>query len=165
MHQLSIFLRFFLIICFAASDTSAQHIVNIVKPLAVYAGSTPCDSLIRPYIGIPAITKCDFIKWQLTIDASGSDSFQIIAAYGESKPNTLGFITATEFQAKGKYLITTGTKDNPKAYILQLIAPEFKSPVMLIVMDRNVLHFADQHKRFLVGNGGWGYVLNGIKNP
>lgn len=165
MHQLSIFLRFILIFSFAASNTCAQTIVNIVKPLAVYAGSTPCDSLIRKFIGIPDNAKCDFIKWQLTIDASGSDSFQIKATYGESKPNTLGFITATEFQAKGKCLITTGTKDNPKAYILQLIAPEFKSPVMLIVMDPYVLHFADQHKRFLLGNGGWGYVLNGIKNP
>lgn len=165
MQKLIISFRFLMIICFAPSDSCAQDIVNIAKPLAIYAGSTPCDSLIRTHIGIPAISKCDFIKWQLTIDASGSDSFQLIATYGESKPNTLGFIKATEFQAKGKCLFTTGTKDNPKAYILQLMAAEFKAPVIFIVMDRNILHFADKEKRLLVGNGGWGYVLNSIKNP
>ncbi len=99
------------------------------------------------------------------MDASGSDSFQIIASSGESMPNTLGFIKATEFKAKGKFLLTTGTKDNPKAYTLQLIAPEFKAPFILIAMDSNILHFADNDKRLLVGNGGWGYVLNSIKIP
>jgi hypothetical protein len=165
MQQFFISLRFLLIIFLAPSYSCAQDIVNIAKPLAIYAGSTPCDSLIRTRIGIPGNAKCDFIKWQLTIEAARSDSFQIKATYGQSKPNTLGFIKATEFQAKGKYLLTTGTKDNPKAYILQLIAPEFKAPFIFIVMDRNILHFADKEKRLLVGNGGWGYVLNSIKNP
>lgn len=166
MHQLCTSIRFMLIICLLTTSSCAQQ--KEVKELQLnefYAGSTPCDSLIRTYIGMTANAKCDFIKWQLTIKSAGSDSFQIIATYGESKPNTLGFITATEFQAKGKYLLTSGTNDNPKAYLLKLISPALKSPVILIAMDRNILHFADKDKRLLVGNGGWGYVLNSIKIP
>jgi hypothetical protein len=166
MQQCGISLSFFLVISFATINSSAQHkVIKESQHFDIYVGSTPCDSFIRAQIGIPANVKCDFIKWQLSIDVSGSDSFEIKATYGESKPNTLGFIKATEFQAIGKYQFSTGSKDNHKAYILKLSPPEFKTPVILIAMDQNILHFADQNNRLLVGNGGWGYVLNSQKFP
>ncbi len=67
---------------------------------------------------------------------------------------------AEHFLAKGNYVFTNGTNENPNYRVLNLTAPQLKSPLLLIVMDSNILHFADHDKRFLVGNGGWGYVLN-----
>lgn len=125
-----------------------------------FAGSTPCDSFIRVQLGIPNETKCDFIKWELNLDPAGSDSFKITAVYGESKPNTNGFMKAEHFWAKGKFAFTKGANENPNYRVLNLNAPQLKSPLLLIAMDSNILHFADHDRRFLVGNGGWGYVLN-----
>jgi hypothetical protein len=127
-----------------------------------FVGSTPCDSFIRVQLGIPNETKCDFIKWELNLDPSGTNSFKITAAYGESKPNTNGFMKTDYFLANGNYIFTKGTNEAPNYRVLHLNAPQLKSPLFLIAMDSNILHFADHDKRFLVGNGGWGYVLNKI---
>jgi hypothetical protein len=111
-------------------------------------------------MGIPNETKCDFIKWELYLEPAGSGSFKITAAYGESKPNTNGFIKTEYFLANGNYVFTKGTNENPNHRVLNLNASQLKSPLLLIAMDSNILHFADHDRRFLVGNGGWGYVLN-----
>ena len=60
----------------------------------------------------------------------------------------------------GKYTISNGTPANPHAKVYYLHGNEFKAPLLLIQMDSNIFHFADANKNFIVGNGGWGYVLN-----
>ncbi len=160
MQQFNISVRLFLIISLVALGSCAQHNRQEETVSTLYAGSTPCDPFIRAQLGIPAEIKCDFIKWELNLDHAGSDSFNIKAVYGESKPNTNGFIMAEYFFAKGRYAYAKGMSENPVYRVLNLHAPEFKSPLSMIVLDSNILHFADHDKRFLVGNGGWGYVLN-----
>lgn len=160
MQQFNISVRLFWVICLAALGSCAQNNPKGETVSVIYVGSTPCDPFIRAQLGIPTELQCDFIKWELQLDPAGSDSFKIMADYGESKPNTNGFIKAEHFLAKGRYAFTKGTSENPRDSVLNLIAPELKSPILLIVLDGNILHFADHDKRFLVGNGGWGYVLN-----
>lgn len=160
MKQFNISARLFWVICLSALGSCAQHNRQVENISVLYAGSTPCDSFIRAQLGFPVEIKCDFIKWELHLDPAGSDSFEITATYGESKPNANGFMKAERFLAKGRYALTKGTSESPADSVLNLNAPELKSPLLLIVMDSNILHFADHNKRFLVGNGGWGYVLN-----
>jgi hypothetical protein len=160
MKQFNTSARLFWVICLSALGSCAQNNRQVEKASVLFAGSTPCDSFIRAQLGFPTEIKCDFIQWELNLDPAGSDSFNLKAAYGESKPNTNGFKRAEYFLAKGRYAYTNSTIENPAYRLLNLHAPELKSPLSLIVMDSNILHFADHEKRFLVGNGGWGYVLN-----
>lgn len=160
MKQLNISARLLWVICLSALGSCAQNNRQVENVSVLYAGSTPCDSFIRARLHIPAEIKCDFIKWELSLGPAGADTFIIKAAFGESKPNTNGFKKAEYFFAKGRYDYVKGSGENPANRVLNLHAPELNSPLSLIVLDSNILHFADHDKRFLVGNGGWGYVLN-----
>ncbi len=154
-----------LIACFVATTSCSQE--NSTSNLAttdIFVGSTPCDSLIKLLLQIPPITKCDFIKWDLSFQKSIPDSFQLTALYGESQPNTNGFIGGgKKIVVNGKYAINYGSGANPNAKVYSLNGDKLQSSLLLIEMDSNILHFADANKNFIVGNGGWGYVLNRIK--
>ena len=160
MKQFNTSFRLIWVICLTAIGSCAQHTHTQETVPVQFVGSTPCDSFIRVQMGIPNETKCDFIKWELNLDPAGSDSFKITATYGESRPNTNGFIKTEYFLANGNYVFTDGTNENASNRVLHLNAPLLKSPLILVEMDSNILHFADHDRRFLVGNGGWGYVLN-----
>lgn len=116
-------------------------------------------------MNIPQDVLCDFIRWELTLDFEGPGLFELKAEYGESKPNTLGFKNGKHWFVKGAYSYTTGTVENPKTRILILQAPELRSAIQLVELDKSILHFADSGRQLLVGNGGWGYVLNRMENP
>jgi hypothetical protein len=166
MKQLKIFFRLFLISCLASLGSCAQ---NPAKELSlqpeIFVGSTPCDSLIRSQLGITANMNCEFIKWQLTMYSPKEGLFELLVTYGQSKPNTNGFINGgLKIETKGKYSITPGFNENPKATFLTLLPDRLNSPLYLIVMDENILHFTDSNHHLLIGNGGWGYVMNRIAN-
>ena len=162
MQQFNISLGLFVFIFVSTLNSCAQNNGQVKAVSTKYVGSTPCDSIIRAQLGILPEAKCEFIKWDLTLEPAESDSFTMTINYGESKPNTNGFKKTEQILAKGKYGFTFGTNENPKAKILNLNAPELKSTILLLVLDSNILHFTDQSKQFLVGNGGFGYVLNKI---
>ncbi|MCW3093587.1 MAG: hypothetical protein JWP81_4656 [Ferruginibacter sp.] len=126
---------------------------------SVYVGSTPCDSLIRSTLQIPPGLTCDFIKWKVRLQKD-SATFQLAAQYGESKPNTNGFFNdGHTILISGKYLVEHPTKPmENKIYRLEGVL--LQQPVLLVEMDENILHFADVHNNLLIGNGGWGYILN-----
>lgn len=146
-----------LVSCFimmnACSQTSANH-----SSTGFYVGSTPCDSLIRSILKIPADQTCDFIKWELHL--SHPDNFHLQAVYGASKPNTNGFINGTNITVTGNYTTRPDTTINTSATLYQLHSEKFLSPLLLIELDSSIMHFSDANKNLLVGNGGWGYVLN-----
>ena len=165
MKQFNTSFRLLWVICLTAIGSCAQNKpIQKTQPVQ-FVGSTPCDSFIRVQMGIPNETICDFIKWELNLDPAGSDSFKITAAYGESRPNTNGFIKTEYFLAKGNYFFINAKNENANYRVLHLNAPQLKSSLLLIALDSNILHFADHDKQFLVGNGGWGYVLNRLIKP
>ena len=95
MKQARVYLLTFLISCFVITSSCSQ--INSTRNLSdteIFVGSTPCDSLIKSLLQIPADAKCDFIKWDLNFRKSEKDpdSFQLKALYGEAQPNTNGFI-------------------------------------------------------------------------
>jgi len=84
--------------------------------------------------------------------------------YGESQPNTNGFKGGGKtIELSGNFTIENGMNANPKSKIYIMHYDPLRSPLVLVEMDENILHFADSDKKFLVGNGGWGYVLNRSK--
>ena len=95
---------------------------------------------------------------------NGRGTFHIDVLYGESKPNTNGFMGGGhKIVLEGKYTIVKGARENQSLNVYQLKTEKLASPIRLIEMDSNVLHFADSNNKLLVGNGGWGYMLNRIK--
>lgn len=151
--------RLYLLTCILLGLTSclAQHAAP-----GYFVGTTPCDSLIRSHLQIPPAELCEFIKWELTLE-SDAQKFSLVATYGESQPNTNGF------KGGGKKISYTGvysiqpatTGNNAFTYTLQPVGSA--SSIFLKELDRNILHFTDGKFQLLVGNGGWGYVLNKTK--
>jgi hypothetical protein len=166
MQQLNISFRLLLICCLASLGSCAQNPAKEVSlQPEIFVGSTPCDSLIRSQLGIKANITCEFIKWELTMYSPKEGSFELLVTYGQSKPNTNGFINGGfRIETKGKYSIAPGLNENPKTAFLTLQAERLYSPLFLIIMDQNILHFTDSNHHYLTGNGGWGYVLNRMAN-
>lgn len=162
------FLFAILLTCCITTISCSQTNSSKNLPVAdVFAGSTPCDSLIKSLLKIIPGEDCEFIKWNLRLYKGKNDSgsFQVSALYGMSQPNTNGFIGGgKKIDISGKYSVSTGTDANPAGKLFHLAAGNNYSELLLIKMDNNILHFADNNKRFIVGNAGFGYVLNRIQN-
>lgn len=144
-----------MLVCFMVTNCYSQTNPPVAE---VFVGSTPCDVLVKSTLKIPADTPCEFIKWNLSLHTNGKDpdTYQLTALYGVSQPNTNGFIGGGEkISVTGKYT----ARNN----LYRLTAENLQWPIFLIVMDKNILHFADSTKKFIVGNGGFGYVLNKVK--
>ena len=109
---------------------------------------------------LPSNDICDFIEWQLELDKK-ADSFYLSILHGESQPNTNGFKGGGKrIIVSGTFKLTQDTHESMGFPIFQLVTNKFTSPLFLVQMDANVFHLADNNKKLLVGNGGWGYVLN-----
>lgn len=150
-------------ISFAIHSRSQPNVPNTKHLTNLFVGSTPCDSLIRSLLQIAESEPCDFLKWELRLPASKSDSnnFQLTALYGKSKPNTNGFWEGgKKVEIIGNYTTNNGNKNNPRATIYHLHSNQPKVTFSLLEMDINVLHFVDVSNNLIIGNGGWGYVLN-----
>jgi hypothetical protein len=167
MAKNSLYILILAICCLLSTISCAQD--NSSLPNAtelIFVGSTPCDSLIKSELKIPGSSKCDFIKWELKLGGNkdSSNQYHLTAVYGEAKPNTNGFMNGgNKLSVTGKLSISHGSKANPGSKVYYLNSDSFAAPIVLIEMDNNILHFADTNKNLLLGNGGWGYVLNRLK--
>lgn len=166
MIQIKLLYTVILACCITTNSYSQINSTHNLPARDVFVGSTPCDALIKSRLKIPGDTPCDFIKWELSFSTSIHDSgtFQLTALYGESQPNTNGFKGGgKKISVTGKYTNHYGKSLIPPAKVCRLNGEQLESPVFLIQMDNNILHFADNDKKFIVGNGGWGYVLNRLQ--
>ncbi len=153
-------LSFVILFCLSITSISCSQTGSVKPKPDVFVGSTPCDSFIKKVLQIPSNEICDFIKWQLELDKN-ADSFHLSILHGEAQPNTNGF------KGGGKRIITTGvfrltqdTHHDTGFPVYQLVTNNFTSSLYLMQMDTAIFHLADNNKKLLVGNGGWGYVLN-----
>lgn len=132
----SFFLLFFMFVCTVAGANA--------RP---YVGSTPAHNIIREFLRISLTDSMDFIRWKMDI---GSNTFTLECHYGLSKPNTPGFSNDQKVAFEGQ-LTKSGNY-----YHLQ-----HKGKVLsLLEVNANVLHFLDNKKHMLIGNGGYSYALN-----
>ena len=94
----------------------------------------------------------------------GVNTFQLYALFGISQPNTNGFVQGGEkIRITGKYLTHDKTDLNTNSRIFELTSVKFQSPLLLMEMEQNVLHFVALDRSFLVGNGGYSYLLNKVR--
>ena len=130
---------------------------SATKSEIILIGSTPGDELIKTMLKIPAEAKVDFIRWSLILDGS---AFVLDITYGESKPNTLGFISDSKQTFKGTYRIVKNQELNRFKEIYQLRSIDLPDIVPLVKINENLFHILTPHNQLMVGNGGWSYSLN-----
>ena len=155
-----------LLACFVTTSSCSQTNAPARKASNLYVGSTPCDPYIKSLLNISPNDSCDFIKWELNIskEKTGSDVFELTALHGVSKPNTNGFIDGGKrIATTGRYTVSKGAKENANRRLYHLNNTATSSAILLVEMDDNIFHFANKERELVVGNGGWGYVLNRIK--
>ena len=116
-----------------------------------YTASTPAGNEVRDFLGISKVDSIDFIRWKLKI--IDSKTFNLSCTYGIGKPNTNGFIDEKKVEQKGTV--------NLKNDILTL-SREGKFLSLLILND-NIIHILNKQGTMMVGNGGWSYTLNSVK--
>lgn len=162
MKRVGLYLISAMLTCLVATSSCSQNRNTGHFPADhLFVGSTPCDPFINSFLKISSGTKCDFIKWELRFQKNKSDSFHLIVVYGESKPNTNGFMGGgAKLVIDGKYKTGDAGKANPYTKVYYLHSATFRSPVLLIEMDENILHFAYANNTFIIGNAGYSFVLN-----
>ena len=115
-----------------------------------YTGSTPADTVIRSFLGIPLSDSVDFIRWKLVLR---NNQYQLQCNYGIGKPNTNGFING------GKKIELIGEVEKGKNYY------QFQNgdkTLKFAELNADLLHLMNTDNSLLVGNGGWSYTLNNI---
>lgn len=124
---------------------------------SVYVASTPGDDPIKMVLSIPLESKVDFMRWNLVLNSSGTFSLKL--SYGESKPNTLGFIEAHQRYYEGNFIVTKTPME-----IYHLKGKGINGEMMLARINENLFHVLTSDQQLMVGNGGWSYTLN-AENP
>ena len=138
---------------------NAQDLHKNVTSLELQA-STPCDDVMKSMLQIKESGVIDFIRWNLVL--APNNSFELSIKYGESKPNTLGFVIEYHQEIKGTFSIQKSSV--PKGDIYHLNAANSDLRLSLLKINENLYHLLGPDQQLMVGNGGWSYSLN-RKNP
>src|SRR6185295_10133960 len=144
MKQIRLLLSGLIICCLAIRSSSQSN--SPAHGDDVFVGSTPCGPLIKSILNIPADTKCDFIKWDISFPGGKNDSkaFQLTALYGEGQNNNNGFIGGgKKITVTGNYSVEAGLNESQNLRVYRLYAEMLQSALFLIEMDNNLFHFAD----------------------
>lgn len=124
--------------------------------------STPGDEQIKSLLAISPETKVDFIRWNLTLKnaKAGKQLFLLNITYGESQPNTLGFINGGENKSiEGEYNISQ-EKGRINGDVYHLKSAKLVAEILMVKLSDNIFHLLTPEKKLMVGNGGWSYTLN-----
>ncbi len=134
---------------------------------AVFIASTPCDDVSKTMLGIPSGTKCELMKWKLTLyqdpKTSVPSAYELTCMYGLPKQGTKDFMEGVgKIELKGKLTIGKGTNESAEAVVYRLNADNSPISLSFLRTDQNILHLLDGHKRLMIGNGAWSDTLNRI---
>ena len=166
MAPLKFTLKLLLYACLALPACAQTNAPQQPAATDLFVGSTPSDSLIMALLQIAPGTPSEFMKWEMRIEnrKAATGKFEATVFYGMTKPNTNGFMgNSAPLKLTGTFRKQQGAAGNDKATVYSLQATQFTTPLLLIEMDNNILHFLTPGKRLITGNAGWGYVLNKIQ--
>jgi hypothetical protein len=79
----------------------ADIFTSCTEGKTVYFGSTPANSIVKTFLGIPLSDSVDFIRWKLI---TGGNQYSLQCDYGISKPNANGFINTKTIDIHGKLI-------------------------------------------------------------
>ena len=155
--------KYFLLISIVLNFTSA-HIPLSPDP-EIFAGSTPCDRVMRPLLDIPADMDCEFVKWNLLLfrnpENQSRNNFKLNVSYGIAKGGTQGFTdTSISTEFRGKWSSRKNIGKLPGASILDLEPNGQKQIISFLKLDKNLLHLLDSEDKLMIGNAAWSYTLN-----
>lgn len=170
MKPLKLFLATILVsFLFGITNSCSQSSpITNPTPYAVFEASTPCDELSKSLLEIMPDTKCEFMKWKLTLFKDSKNSnptdFNLICTYGMGKQASRDFQTgAKTIELKGKWSIHKGTKENVNIEVVTLKTESPKISLSFFQPGPNLLHLLDRNNQPMVG-GPWSYTLNRV-NP
>jgi hypothetical protein len=151
------------LIAFVATNSCSQSAPQ--NSTSVYEATTPCNEAVKTLLAIPATTKTDMMKWNLTLhnDSKSSvpASYKLIYTYGLAKQGTRGFMEgANTKELNGKCTISKGIKENADAIVFTLYSDDSTVLLSFLKPNENILHLLDKDKNLMVGNGAWSYTLN-----
>lgn len=153
IFQNSLFLIFVLLAGNCSAATTSTEVI--------FEGSTPADAAVKSMLAIPADSRVDFMKWVLTLN--DNDSFLLNINYGESQPNTLGFVNdGKNLTLKGTLKVTKDVGEYSAQEVYHLIGEGLSEKISILKIDENILHLLTPQGRLMKGNGGWSYSLNRV---
>lgn len=160
MTRIKLGLEFFLL---PFSLTACTQSVTGIGKTVLFVGSSPCDSFIRSTLDLAYSGNCEFVKWQLSVQhhESKKNSFRLQVQYGQTQPNTNGFKNGGESIVLNGVVFYTRFRHRETGYpIHELKSSDPAISVWVVEVSPDLWHIADNDRNLLVGNGGWGYVLN-----
>jgi len=116
-----------------------------------YVGSTPANTVVKTFLGIPLPDSVDFIRWKLVLE---NDHYYLKCNYGIGKPNTNGFLDG------GKWIEMNGELKKEKNYYLLQKQNEI---LKVVELNPSLIHLLDGQKNLLAGTGGFGFTLSAEK--
>jgi hypothetical protein len=157
--------------CFVTPDQGTTKDSSVV-----FAGTTPCNNIIRPLHKITPEADCPIkeclcfmVEWKLTLykdpvtqeptsyKLTGINRFSVKETNMYSQPGT-------KTESSGKWIIVRGTKTNPAATVYRLNPDKPEIALNLFKLNDNLLHILDHDGKLLVGNEFFSYTLSQVVN-
>jgi hypothetical protein len=142
----------------------------------LFAGTTPCNNIIRPLHKIAPEADCTLnechcmmVEWKLILytnratqeptsyKLTGINRFSVKETNMYSQPGT-------KTESKGKWTIVRGTKTNPDAIVYRLNPDKPEMTLNFLRLSDNLLHGLDHEGNLMIGNEFWSYTLNRVAN-
>ena len=124
------------------------------KPVyGVFEGRPPCQEIARQ-LKVSASAECIKLKWRLFLfqDKNGQPTTYLLDGSFYREKNR-----------EGRWKISTGSKTDPTAVIIELDPDQPGKTFYLQKGDDNVLFILDEQKAFRIGNSDFSYTLNRVK--
>ncbi|OOQ57111.1 hypothetical protein [Mucilaginibacter pedocola] len=132
-----------------------------------YKGNSPCGNYIKPILGIASGADCERVSWQLVLytnEEKQPAGFKLTGVYGMQQQGGPGFIGGGKaFSVEGNWQLTKGSKANPEAGVYQLVTKSRGHVLSFVKMNDDIIHLLYTDGSLMVGNGGWSYTLNRVK--
>jgi hypothetical protein len=144
----------------AAVELGSSNVRSQPSVSAVFAGSSPAEESIRPFLQIPQDAKADLIEWKLTLHqdprTAAPANYHLQYTYGLTVPGKPGLgPVARSMERRGSWRIVKGTNAR-----LEAIVYELDGTVSLFRVSDSILHVLNRDRSLMIGTSGWSYTLN-----
>lgn len=166
------FLLFAYILLLSSCDTSSKQSPVVEESFVRFAGTTPCNNIIRPIHKIATepdclLTecKCVLVEWKLTLykdpQTQQPTVYKLsgINRYTEKETNMYSQ-PGTKSESEGKWAIT---KTNAGATVYQLNSGNPKISISLLRLSDDLLHILDEKGKLMIGDEFFSYTLNKVQ--
>ena len=146
---------------FVVLSCSESNVVSGAPGDIIYVASTPCEDSVKQMLTIPLETKCDFIRWNLSLAQKEPRTFALDINFGEGQPNTLGFWNGgVKLSMTGKYQIEKSGKGSQAKEVYRLKGDKSAVNVSLLKLNDNLFQLLAVDNTMMVNTGGWSYTIN-----